>query len=167
MGFSGSSGAIPPPEIFYLYCMGRIKLEIPADLPFVCQMTIRVTDLNYANHLANDRLLGMLHEARYQYFQHHGYSEMDIEGVGTIQGDCAIVFKQEGRYGQDILIYVGVGDYSRVSFDMFYRLVNKESGKVIAEAKTGIICFDYHARQVKSVPDALKESFGDQTIVPN
>jgi hypothetical protein len=44
--------------------MPRLKLELPAGFPFRTTLTVRVTDLNYGNHLGNDALLGLLHEAR-------------------------------------------------------------------------------------------------------
>jgi len=141
--------------------MARIELDIPSHLPFVTRMPVRVTDLNYANHLSNDALLGMAHEARMRWFHHHGYTEIDAEGVSFIMADCAIVYKSEGFYGQELTVSVGVGDYSRVSFDIFYRFELEKKGKVVAEVKTGLVCFDYDARKVRSVPTALKEAFGD------
>ncbi len=157
-----------PPIFFYIWRMARIKLEIPQSLPFACQMPIRVTDLNYADHLANDKLLGLMHEARCRYLAHYGYTELNTEGVSFIMGDVAISFKHEGFQGQLLEIQVGVGDYTRVAFDMYYRIVILESGKTLAEAKTGLICFDYDSRKVRSVPTALRETLGDALApIPN
>ena len=105
--------------------------------------------------------LFILHEALLQFFIHHGYNELDAEGVSFIMGDVASVFKHEGFYGQELAIHVGVGDYSRVAFDMYYRVVIKDNNKVLAEAKTGLICFDYESRKVRSVPAALRAKIGD------
>jgi acyl-CoA thioesterase FadM len=43
--------------------------------------------------------------------------------------------------------------------DFFYQLVNKESGKEIARAKTGIVFFDYEKRKPTKVPEAFKKHF--------
>lgn len=141
--------------------MSRLKLDIPAHLPFVCHLQIRVTDLNYGAHLGNDKVLSLMHEARVQFFNHHGYSEVEAEGVSFIMGDCAILYKAEGFYGQRLRCEVGAGDYSRAAFDIYYRFVIEGEEKVLAEAKTGLVCFDYKTRKVQSVPAALRKGLGD------
>jgi acyl-CoA thioester hydrolase len=136
--------------------MARIKLSLPSVLPFNCTIPIRITDLNYGAHLGNDKVLSLIHEARVQFFAHFGYTEIDAEGTSFIMGDCAIVYMAEGFYGQTLRCEVGAGDFTRVSFDLFYRFVVVETGAILAEAKTGLVCFDYGTRKVNQVPDALK-----------
>lgn len=136
--------------------MARIKLSLPPVLPFSCLLPIRITDLNYGAHLGNDKLLSLIHEARVQFFAHYGYSETNAEGTSFIMGDCAIVYLSEGFYGQTLRCEVGAGDFSRVSFDLFYRFTVVETGKPLAEAKTGLVCFDYETRKVQQVPPALE-----------
>lgn len=140
--------------------MSRIKLDIPGPLPFETTLKVRVTDLNYGGHLGNDAVLSLMHEARYQYFMHYGYTEMNAEGCGFLMGDCAIVYKSEGFYGQEILAQVGAGDYTRVAFDLYYRLLEKNTGKEMALAKTGLIAYDFDAKKVISTPAALKARLG-------
>lgn len=143
--------------------MARIRFRIPRQLPFSCTIPIRVTDLNYGGHLANDKVLTLMHEARELYFRHHGYTEMEAEGTSFIMGDCAIMYKTEGFYGQVLRIEVGAGDYSRASFDLYYRLVIAGEDKILAEGKTGLVCFDYETRKVTAVPEALQARLGDVT----
>jgi acyl-CoA thioesterase FadM len=141
--------------------MGRIKLEMPKVYPFETLLSVRVSDLNYGNHLGNDRVLTLIHEARMRYLRHYGYAELDAEGVGFLQGDCAIVYKSEGFWGDQLRIRVAAGDYSRVGLDFFFRIEKAEDGRVLAEGKTGLVCYDFEARKVVSVPTRLKETLGD------
>ncbi len=141
--------------------MPRIKLQLPSHLPFQCSLPIRITDLNYGAHLGNDKLLSLMHEARAQFFASFGYAENDAEGTSFIMGDCAIVYKSEGFYGQVLRCEVGAGDYTRASFDIYYRFVIEGEGRLLAEAKTGLVCFDYTTRKVQPVPDALRQRLGD------
>ncbi|MEM7037080.1 MAG: thioesterase family protein [Bacteroidota bacterium] len=153
---------------FYIFALvARIQLEIPDTLPFSCRLPIRVTDLNYAVHLANDKVLSMMHEARAQFFISHGYTEMKAEGASFIMSDTAIVYKSEGFYGQTLRCEVGAGDFSRVAFDLYYRFVIEGEEKVLAEAKTGMVCFDYEKRKVRSLPEALKRKLGAPTSPSN
>jgi acyl-CoA thioesterase FadM len=141
--------------------MPRLKLQLPARLPFVCSLPIRITDLNYGAHLGNDKLLSIMHEARAQYFASYGYAEDNAEGTSFIMGDCMILYKAEGFYGQVLRCEVGAGDYSRAAFDIYYRFTIEGDGKLLAEAKTGLVCFNYDNRKVQPVPEALRLRLGD------
>lgn len=141
--------------------MPRLKLQLPARLPFVCSLPIRITDLNYGGHLGNDKLLSIMHEARAQYFASYGYAEDNAEGTSFIMGDCMILYKAEGFYGQVLRCEVGAGDYSRAAFDIYYRFTIEGDGRLLAEAKTGLVCFNYDNRKVQPVPEALRLRLGD------
>ncbi len=133
--------------------MARIQIDFPTQVQFSTQITVRITDLNYGNHLGNDSVLSLIHEARVRFLQYMGYSELDLAGVGIIMSDAAIQFKKEAFYGDVLTIEVATGDFSRVAFDIYYRL--KIVDQEIAVAKTGIVCFDYATRKVVAVPEAF------------
>ncbi|MEM0999479.1 MAG: thioesterase family protein [Bacteroidota bacterium] len=141
--------------------MARVKLELPGTLPFSCKLRVRITDLNYAGHLGNDKVLSLIHEARAQYFVHYGYTELSAEGIGFIMSDCVIVFKSEGHFNQELTGEVGAGDFARASLDLYYRLRDAASGKIVAEAKTGMVAYDYERAKVVSIPLALKARLGN------
>lgn len=144
--------------------MARVKLDIPRGNPvFSTEMPIRVTDLNYGNHLGNDAVLGLVHEARVRMLRSFGYSEMDIGGCGIIMADAMIVYKNEGLYGYDLQVQIYTGEVSRLSFELYY-LITTGTGKPgmeIARVKTGIVCFDYRQRRIVPVPEDFKISVLD------
>jgi acyl-CoA thioester hydrolase len=141
--------------------MPRLKLQLPTRLPFVCSLPIRITDLNYGAHLGNDKVLSLMHEARAQYFAHYGYAENNAEGTSFIMGDCAILYKAEGFYGQVLRCELGAGDYTRAGFDIYYRFTIAGEEKLLVEAKTALVCFNYDNRKVQAVPEALRLRLGD------
>ena len=135
--------------------MARIKLDLPAEFPFRTRLTVRVTDLNYGNHLGNDALLGLIHEARVRFLGSMGYSELDVEGVGILMADCAIVYKAQGRLGDELTVAVAAGAFSRIGCDLYYR-VDQADGSELARAKTGIVFFDHLAQAVRPVPEGFR-----------
>ena len=137
--------------------MARIKLILPDHFPFFTRIAVRITDVNYGNHLGNDALLSLIHEARMQYLQSHGYTEMNVAGVGLIMSDAAIEFKSEAFYGDLLTIYVNAAEFSRVGFELYYKLVKEKDETIVALAKTGMVCFDYNARKITAVPEEAKE----------
>jgi YbgC/YbaW family acyl-CoA thioester hydrolase len=136
--------------------MARIKLRLPQTFSFSAKIPIRITDLNYGAHVGNDTILSLLHEARMQYLKAVGYTEFEFEGVGLIMSDVAIEFKSEVFYGDIIEAFVTAGEFSKVGFDFYYKLMKEDCGKVVAIAKTGMVCFDYEKRKVVSVPEEAK-----------
>ena len=124
--------------------MARIKINFPDTHLFSTEIKVRITDLNYGNHLGNDSLLSLLHEARVRFFREYGYTELNVEGVGIIMADVAIQYVSEAFYGERLKIDIAAGDFSRVAFDMFYRVTSGE--RVVAVAKTGIVFYDYTSK---------------------
>jgi len=137
--------------------MARIKLDIPEKIIAQVSIPVRITDINYGNHLGNDAFVGIIHEARMQWLQQYGYTELDIEGTGLILADLVVEFKAEGFYGDIIEVSIAAGDISKVSFELFYRLTAKrnEAITVLALAKTGMVCYNYSNKKVVAMPGNL------------
>lgn len=131
--------------------MTRLHLTFPPTTIFTTTLPIRITDLNYGNHLGNDALVSILHEARVQFFNSLGYTELNVEGVGIIMADLAVQYKAEAFYGDNLKIEIAVSDLTSVSFDIYYSVSTAE--KIVAIAKTGIVCFDYRLRKVVLLPE--------------
>lgn len=137
--------------------MARIRISLPDQFRFSVQIPIRITDLNYGRHVGNDSILSLLHEARVQFLAASGFTEMDFAGTSLIMGDVAIEFKAELFYGDALTAYVEAAEFSRVGFELFYKLTKGE-GTLVAVAKTGMICFDYTNRKVAAVPEKARQA---------
>jgi acyl-CoA thioester hydrolase len=138
--------------------MARIKLEIPEKIIGTFVIRVRISDINYGNHVGNDAFVSLVHETRVQWLQQYGYTELSVEGIGLIMSDLALEFKSESFYGDVVELILGVDDISRVGFDLYYQLFAKRNtGNILlAYAKTGMVCYDYKAKKVAPVPEKLK-----------
>lgn len=140
--------------------MSRVKINFPSQKPLLeCNIPLRITDMNYGNHLGNDKILSLLHEARVQLLHHLGCTELDIgDQTSLIMGDVMIKYVSEAFYGEDTSIQLWIHNFTNSSFQIYYRILCKngeELIKVIAEAKTGMVCFDYQERKVQPVPESF------------
>ena len=135
--------------------MARIKIIYPEKTLFSHDLSVRVTDLNYGNHLAHDSIISLMHEARAQFFVINGMSELNIEGAGIIMADLAINYRAEAHFGQQLTIEITLDDFSKKGCDMLYRITCKESGTVVAIAKTGLVFFDYSTKKPVNVPQSF------------
>lgn len=138
--------------------MPRLKLELPESFVFSCDIPVRITDINYGKHLSNDAVLSIMHEARMQFLKQYNCSELEVFGVSLIMGDVSVIFKSEGFYGDVLKVEVTPADFSRVSFDLYYRITNQK-GNEVALAKTSMVCFNYDIRKVAAVPDKFTQLF--------
>jgi len=139
--------------------MARIKIDITGNELAIVHTRVRISDINYGNHVGNDSFVSLIHEARVQWLKQHGFTELDIAGTGLIMSDLAIQFSNEAYYGDEIQIIVSTGDISRVSFELYYQ-VTAERNKVtinLAKARTGMVCFDYQSKKVVAVPSILMD----------
>ncbi len=137
--------------------MPRIKLDIPENTIATIHIPVRITDINYGNHLGNDAFAGILHEARMQWLHGHGFTELDIAGAGLIMSDLVILFKREVFYGSSLEVQLHCGETGRVGFDLCYSLYTVENAEriLVATAKTGMVCFDYTTKKAVPVPEIL------------
>jgi acyl-CoA thioester hydrolase len=142
--------------------MARIKMEFPGSSEFSTEIRLRISDINYGGHLGHDSILSLTHEARVRFFIHYGFSELDVDGPGIILSDVAVVYKSESFYGETIVVEIAVCDFTKYGCDLVYRLREKESGREVALAKTGIVFMNYAERKVAPVPEKFKKLFEQQ-----
>lgn len=134
--------------------MSRIKIDLPDQFSFSTIIPVRITDVNYGNHVGNDAVLSIIHEARMQYLKQFGYTELDFAGVGMIMRDVGIEFKMELFYGDIVNASVACTNFTRAGFDLYYKLEKEMSGQrtIVAVAKSGMICYDYEKKKIVAVP---------------
>jgi acyl-CoA thioester hydrolase len=140
--------------------MPRLKLTLPEYADFDTQLAVRVTDLNYGNHLANQALLGMLHEARVQFLTKLNHTEAgDKTTPGIILADAEIQYRSEAFLGDQLNFTLAINNLNRIGFDLYYRVQRISDKTEIALAKTSIVFFDYHStHQRANTPPSFEQA---------
>lgn len=138
--------------------MARIKLIIPDAKIFSVKIPVRITDINYGNHVGNDALVSIVHEARMQWLASGNYSELNIGGPGLIMSELAVEYKSESFYGDTLSVHIAIGEVQKISFEVYYEIIAERGGKVvlIAKVKTGMVCYDYDAKKVAAMPQVFE-----------
>ena len=139
--------------------MARIKIDLPSKILTTVNIPVRITDINYGNHLGNDALISIIQEARMLWLKLYNYTELDIDGCGLIMSDLAVEFINESFYGDHLVVSLAAGEITRVGFELFYSIhaTRGEKNIVVAKAKTGMVCFDYANKKVTLIPEPLKK----------
>ncbi len=136
--------------------MARIIITYPETTLYTHELSVPgKKTFNIGNHLAHDSVISLLHEARAQFFEANNMSELDVEGYGIIMADIGVNYKAEAYFGQMLAVEITLGDFSSKGCDMYYRMSCKETGTVVAIAKTGLVFFDYEAKKPVAVPQSF------------
>lgn len=139
--------------------MARIRINLPERFEYATEIPVRISDINFANHLGHEKILPLVHEVRVRFLNKHGYSELEIDGYGLIMAESAIVYKSEAFYGDILKIEIAANEFTKYGFDFVYKLTNKKTDEEVARAKTGFIFFNYEKRVKAEVPRKFKAIF--------
>lgn len=142
--------------------MTIVKVPTLTQAIFSTALEVRISDINYGNHLGHDSLISLLHEARIRFLNHYGYSELNIEGLGILVTNLAVNYLGEAFYGNKLIINMGLDEISRTSIDLVYHVIESEKNKDIAKALTTITFYDYQKRKVAKIPQAFLSEMTSQ-----
>jgi acyl-CoA thioester hydrolase len=56
--------------------MARVKIDIPENILAIVNIPVRISDINYGNHVGNDAIVSIIHEARVQWLTQHNFTEI-------------------------------------------------------------------------------------------
>ena len=140
--------------------MSRIKVDIPDQNPiFQTSIDVVISDINYGGHLGNEKILSMCHEVRLRFLKSREFSETDLLGKGIIMSDAAISYKMESFHGDTLETQLFVDDITDYGFDLYYLIRNKKTLKSVANAKTGIVFFDYEKGKIFNMGKEIISEF--------
>lgn len=140
----------------------RIKIDYPGNTLYTAEIATRITDLNYGNHVGNDSLVGLLHEARMKWLVSCGFkTELDTGGAGLIMGGLSVEYMREIFYGDMLYVDITVADIRPVGFNIYYQVSVSRNEEIMlaARAMTSMVSFDYGMKKPVNIPAALSACF--------
>ncbi|MCH2023233.1 MAG: thioesterase family protein [Saprospiraceae bacterium] len=133
----------------------RIKIKEFDHYIYSTRIKVRVTDLNYGNHLSNEMMLTYAQQARVDFLNSLGYGELTLAGKGIIMTDAAVIYKAEVHAADQLKIELTIDELTNIGFDIYYKISNITSETVVANVKTGILCFDYNTKKISPIPEEV------------
>ena len=109
-------------------------------------LKIRISDINYGGHLAHDRLISLIHQARLDFLAHLGGSEVCIGGVGLIMVSLSVDYKNEAFLNEKLDFSITAQEIKKASFILNYEI--KREDVLIAKAQTKLAGFDYQSHKI-------------------
>ncbi len=129
------------------------------DFKFSIPLKVRISDVNYGNHVSYAYYLLYFQDSRIGYLNNLGFSEMDIGGKGIIVTEVNCKYKRELKLGDELDVYCKVNALSKKGFEMDYEI--KRGGKSCATSHMNFLCFDYETKKVSDLPVVFKDKVKD------
>ena len=132
---------------------------------FTHTLQVRFRDLDALNHVNNSVYLTYLEETRIAFMHAHHVGGLHTPERGTILARCELDYRFPARLGDTIVIEMQVGAIRRSSFEFVYKLYRQADRKLIAEAKTVQVCYNYVLNTPIRVPeDWLQQLKAEQGV---
>jgi acyl-CoA thioester hydrolase len=133
----------------------NIKELKPSDFKLTVDIQVRFRDTDAMGHINNAVYLAYLELARMAYWvkisESHDYSK-----VNFILGRVQIEYKSPGKLGDSLVVGVRCPEIRGASFDFEYLVWEKSSLRLIAEARTTQVMYDYRQAKPMRLPQEYR-----------
>jgi len=137
--------------------MARLEIDFSEPAVFSLELDVRVGDVNYGQHLGNDRVLLLAQEVRVRWLKSLGASEASVEdGVGLLMTDAALVYLGQAFMGDVLRGELSVTEVGRAGFVLLYRFTRPADGREIARVRTGLVAYDYTRQKIARLPAVFR-----------
>lgn len=132
---------------------------MPKRIDNLKNLEVRISDINYGNHMGNDRALSFFQDARISFLKQLGYEEHHIgENVGIIISEAQVKYRKEVFLHDLLDASVWVDEIRDRSFVMHYAFTRQSDQACVFEGSTKIYAFDYQSRKAIRLPEVFREA---------
>ena len=123
---------------------------------FIFYYTIKQEDLNYGNHVGNERALLFFQWARESFLRQNNLSETNIgDGSGFIQVEATVQYKKQLFLDQKIEVRITKIEIKGLKIIFEYEIY---TGKELAITGTAtVLAYNYEEQKIKKIPVNFKE----------
>jgi len=123
---------------------------------FTFYYTIKQEDLNYGNHVGNERALLFFQWTRESFLRQNNLSETNIgDGSGFIQVEATVQYKKQLFLDQKIEVRITKIEIKGLKIIFEYEIY---TGKELAITGTAtVLAYNYEEQKIKKIPTNFKE----------
>lgn len=124
---------------------------------FSTTVAVRWRDLDAMNHVNNAVYFTYLEQARVHYLRELGLTSDAPSGVGFILAEACCQYKSPLTLGERVTVRIRVSQLGRSSF-VFTYLLEGQDGRLVAEARSTQVCYDYADERSIPLSDAWRRT---------
>ena len=123
-----------------------------AEFRMTTPLPVRFRDTDAMGHVNNAVYLTYLEQARVEYLKRVLGLSRPAE-FGIILARVEIDYKSQAGIDDELVIGASVTRLGGASFDMAYKIAEKKSGRLVAQAKSVQVFFDYKQNKPRRIPE--------------
>lgn len=122
---------------------------------FVWPVEVRFRDLDALGHVNNAVFLTYLESARIAYWLELS-GRTGLAGMDMILARVEIDYRSQAGYRDQLEVGVRVASVGRSSVTMEFRIVERETQRLVAESRNVLVFYDYAANRSLPIPEELR-----------
>jgi acyl-CoA thioester hydrolase len=126
------------------------------DFRTAVDIQVRFRDTDALGHVNNAVYLEYLEVARLAYLK-KVLDVSETKDFGVILARAEIDYRSPAFHHETLVVGIRVSEMGGASMKMEYRVEEKKSGRLVAEARTVMVSYDYAEAKVKRWPDDIRE----------
>lgn len=132
---------------------------------FTHRLDVRFRDCDAMGHVNNAVYLTYMEQARFKHWRAlWNYAEDRFPDPGVILARAECDYKSPARLGEAIEVRLSVAAIGRTSFQYEYEILSGEDGRLIANAKTVQVVYDYAKNTPVPVPERWRELLNKKLV---
>jgi len=126
----------------------------------VSEVPVRFSDTDALGHVNNANYLSFLEVARIDYLR-TAFGRVHVEDLGVIIARAEIDYKSPAFHHEKLLVGCRVIEIGGASIRMQYRIEDKATGRLVADAQTVMVTYDYSLARPIRVPEDWRKKMED------
>jgi acyl-CoA thioester hydrolase len=115
---------------------------------------VGIGDINYGGHMGNDKALQVFHDARINFLEQLGYSELNMgDNIVVIVVEANVKYKKEVFLHDILETVVWVSKIDGLKWTISYDTKRKNDNKIVLTGSTVMFCYDYHRKKIDKIPE--------------
>lgn len=121
---------------------------------FTYTLPVRWRDCDMYQHVNNAVYLTYFEEARGHFWRR--LKGPDFDGFDFIIAEITCTYRSPAELGETLDVDVWVSDVGTKSFQLGYRVVETETGRLVATGKSAQVMYDHAKKASFAIDDALR-----------
>ena len=126
-------------------------------MAFELEISPRFRDIDSLGHVNNAVYLTYMEEARTKYYMKTA-NRKRLEELDFIFAGAKVDYLSPIEWGEVVVIRVWPTRIGTSSFTLAYEMRSKGEGRLVAEAESVQVAYDYAAKKSKPIPDAFRKA---------
>ncbi len=122
---------------------------------FTCDMDVRFSDLDAMRHVNNATFVTYLESARLAWWLRVTQRE-GLDALDMILARIEIDYRSPLHFGESVRIGVRCVSMRRSSFALQFRVEERASERLLAEARKVCVYYDFRTQRSRTIPEAIR-----------